>query len=152
MSGFKTLRLDAVDTLRDDDTGADWITLRHRLGVTAFGLNAYRAPEAGVQVIVDHDESDSGHQEVYVVLSGEASFAVGTETIDAPAGTVVFIEDPSLSRVGIAKSPGRRCWRSAPRRAGSSLPRPGSPSCSKVQRPRPSRRPGGEASDSVEYG
>ena len=57
MSGFKTLRLDAVDTLRDDDTGADWITLRHRLGVTAFGLNAYRAPEAGVQVIVDHDES-----------------------------------------------------------------------------------------------
>jgi hypothetical protein len=106
MSGFKTLKLDAVDTLRDDDTGADWITLRHRLGVTAFGLNAYRAPEAGVQVIVDHDETDSGHQEVYVVLSGEASFAVGTETIDAPAGTVIFIEDPSLSRVGIAKEPG----------------------------------------------
>jgi hypothetical protein len=106
MSGFKTLKIDAVDTLRDDDTGADWITLRHRLGVTAFGLNAYRAPEAGMQVIVAHDEADSGHQEVYVVLTGEASFAVGTETIDAPAGTVIFVEDPSLSRVGIAEQPG----------------------------------------------
>ena len=106
MSGFKTLRIDAVDTLRDDDTGADWITLRHRLGVTAFGLNAYRAPEAGVQVIVDHDETDSGHQEVYVVLNGSASFAVGTETIDAPAGTIVFVEDPSLSRVAVATEPG----------------------------------------------
>ncbi|WP_028067060.1 hypothetical protein [Solirubrobacter soli] len=106
MSGFKTLRIDAVDTIRDDDTGADWITLRHRLGVSAFGLNAYRAPEAGVQVIVDHDEIDSGHQEVYVVLSGVASFAVGTETVDAPTGTVVFVEDPSLSRVAVAKEPG----------------------------------------------
>ena len=106
MSGFKTLRIDAVDTLRDDDTGADWLTLRHRLGVTAFGLNAYRAPEAGVQVIVDHDETDSGHQEVYVVLNGAASFAVGTETIDAPAGTIVFVEDPSLSRVAVAKEAG----------------------------------------------
>ena len=106
MSGFKTLRIDAVDTLRDDDTGADWIPLRHRLGVTAFGLNAYRAPEAGVQVIVDHDETDSGHQEVYVVLNGTASFAVGTETIDAPAGTIVFVEDPSLSRVAVATEPG----------------------------------------------
>ena len=44
MSGFKTLRLDAVDTLRDDDTGADWITLRHRLGVTAFGLTPTARP------------------------------------------------------------------------------------------------------------
>jgi mannose-6-phosphate isomerase-like protein (cupin superfamily) len=106
MPGYKTLTLDAAPTQRDEDTGADWITLRHQLGVTAFGVNAWRAPEAGLQVIVDHDETDSRHQEIYVVVSGHATFTVGGDEIDAPAGTVIFIEDPELQRVGIAKEPG----------------------------------------------
>jgi mannose-6-phosphate isomerase-like protein (cupin superfamily) len=106
MPGFKTLSLDTAPTTRDEDTGADWITLRHQLGVTAFGVNAWRAPEAGLQVIVDHDETDSLHQEVYVVVAGHAAFTIDGETIDAPAGTVIFIEDPTLQRVGIAKEPG----------------------------------------------
>jgi hypothetical protein len=106
MPGFKTLDLATASTTRDDDTGADWITLRHQLGVTAFGINAWRAPEAGRQVIVEHDEADSLHQEVYVVVAGRAAFTIGGETLDAPVGTVIFIEDPKLQRVGIAKEPG----------------------------------------------
>jgi ethanolamine utilization protein EutQ (cupin superfamily) len=106
MAGYKTLTLDTADTTRDGDTGADWITLRHQLGVAAFGLNAWRAPEAGVQVIVDHDEADSLHQEVYVVVEGHAAFTIDGQTVDAPSGTVIFIEDPSLQRVGVAKTPG----------------------------------------------
>jgi hypothetical protein len=106
MPGFKTTTLATAETTRDEDTGADWITLRHQLGVMAFGINAWRAPEQGVQVVVDHDEADSGHQEVYVVVSGEATFTVDGETFDAPADTVIFVEDPSLQRVGIAKQPG----------------------------------------------
>jgi quercetin dioxygenase-like cupin family protein len=106
MPGYKTLDLGSAPTTRDEDTGADWITLRHQLGVTAFGINAWRAPEPGRQVIVEHDESDSLHQEVYIVLSGEATFTVGGDEIAAPSGTVIFIEDPSLQRVGIAKTPG----------------------------------------------
>jgi quercetin dioxygenase-like cupin family protein len=106
MPGYKTLTLDTAATQRDEDTGADWITLRHQLGVGAFGLNAWRAPEAGVQVIVDHEEADSGHQEVYVVVAGHATFTVDGETIDAPSGTVIFVEDPALQRVGIAETPG----------------------------------------------
>jgi quercetin dioxygenase-like cupin family protein len=106
MAGYKTLKLDSAPTQRDEDTGADWITLRHQLGVQAFGVNAWRAPEAGLQVIVDHDEADSQHQEIYVVVSGEATFMIDGQTVDAPAGTVIFIEDPTLKRVGIAKQPG----------------------------------------------
>jgi quercetin dioxygenase-like cupin family protein len=106
MAGYKTLALDSAPTTRDDDTGVDWITLRHQLGVTAFGVNAWRAPDAGLQVIVDHDESDSLHQEVYVVVSGEATFTIGGDEVAAPSGTVIFIEDPALQRVGIAKTPG----------------------------------------------
>jgi hypothetical protein len=106
MPGFKTLDLNTAETLRDEDTGADWITLRHQLGVTAFGVNAWRAPEAGLQVIVDHDESDSLHQEIYAVVAGHATFTIDGNDVDAPAGTVIFIEDPALQRVGIAREPG----------------------------------------------
>jgi quercetin dioxygenase-like cupin family protein len=106
MPGFKTLNLAETPAVRAEDTGADWLTLRHTLGVTAFGINAWRAPEKGVQVVVDHDEADSQHQEVYVVLNGVATFTIGGETVDAPAGTVIFIEDPVLQRVAIAETPG----------------------------------------------
>jgi mannose-6-phosphate isomerase class I len=106
MPGFKTLRLQDAPSTRAEDTGADWITLRHQLDVTAFGINAWRAPETGTQVIVDHDERTSRHQEVYVVLEGEATFTIGGERVPAPRGTVIFIEDPDLDRVAIAEEPG----------------------------------------------
>jgi quercetin dioxygenase-like cupin family protein len=106
MPGFKTLNLAETAPVRAEDTGADWLTLRHTLDVTAFGINAWRAPEKGVQVVVDHDEADSQHQEVYVVLSGAATFTIDGETVDAPTGTVIFIEDPALQRVAIAEVPG----------------------------------------------
>jgi len=39
-----------------------------------------------------------GHEEVYVVLSGRATFTLDDETLDAPAGTVVFVRDPRVRR------------------------------------------------------
>ena len=59
-----------------------------------------------MQVVVDHDEADSQHQEVYVVLNGVATFTIDGHTIDAPTGTVIFIEDPALQRVAVAEVPG----------------------------------------------
>jgi len=90
MPGFKTIKLDSASSTRDEDTGADWITLRHQLGVTAFGINAWRAPEPGLQVIVDHDEADSLHQEVYVVVAlGSLNVAPGTPgTWLGPVGAI----------------------------------------------------------------
>ena len=105
MPGYKTLTLSDARTVRDDDTGADWLPLRTALDVKAFGLNAWRARQ-GQEVIVRHDEAGSGHKEVYVVLEGEARFTVGGEDISAPAGTVVYVEDPALERVGIAQRDG----------------------------------------------
>ena len=106
MAGHRTLHLDALEPRLDPDTGAEWLTLRHALGVGAFGINAWRAKSAGIEVIERHTEEDSAHQEVYVVLTGSATFTVGGERIDAPAGTVVFVEDPALERVAVADAPG----------------------------------------------
>ena len=106
MGGFRTLHLDEVPPRPGDGNGHQWLALRHALGVRAFGLNAYRAPEIGVELIEPHDEGAGGHQELYLVLNGSATFTVGGEEIKAPAGTFVFVEDPELHRVAFADEAG----------------------------------------------
>jgi hypothetical protein len=104
MAGYRAVRIDEVES-HSYPTGADWFPLRNALGVGAFGLNAWRA-DAGTEVIERHDESDYDHQEVYVVIAGRARFTVDGDEVDAPAGTVVFLEDPTLERVAVAEEPG----------------------------------------------
>jgi mannose-6-phosphate isomerase-like protein (cupin superfamily) len=86
-----------------------WRPVRRTLGIQAFGVNAYTAANAGDELIEDHDEGGHAagrHEELYVVLSGRAAFTVGDEEIDAPAGTLVFIGDPSVRRGARAAEPG----------------------------------------------
>jgi hypothetical protein len=111
-SGVVTAHLDDVPTIvLDSDAEPDWKPLRHHLGIGAFGINAWVAPEAGDQAVERHDEAPedgaaNGHEELYVVLRGHARFTVGGEEIDAPEGTLVFIVDPALVREAIASEPG----------------------------------------------
>lgn len=86
-----------------------WRPLRHRLGVRAFGMNAYTCHAEGGQLIEDHDElgdSAGGHEEVQVVMTGHAVFTVAGDEIDAPAGTFVAIHDPAVRRSAHALDPG----------------------------------------------
>jgi mannose-6-phosphate isomerase-like protein (cupin superfamily) len=66
------------------------IPVREHLGIHAFGITAYTRGEDGI-VINEHDESGSGQEELYIVLDGNATFEVDGETVDAPAGTFVFV-------------------------------------------------------------
>jgi hypothetical protein len=106
---FQVLHVDDVPPRPGAGTGHEWLALRHALDVRAFGLNAYRAPEAGVEVIESHTEADDdgqGQQELYVVLSGRARFTLDGEEVDAGAGTLVFLGDPTVRRVAVAEEPG----------------------------------------------
>src|SRR5262249_11808082 len=69
-------------------------------------MNAYVAPNAGDDVVEEHTESTLHHEEVYVVLSGRATFTLEGETLHAPVGTVVFIRDPLIKRHARAEEPG----------------------------------------------
>jgi tetratricopeptide (TPR) repeat protein len=80
-----------------------WSPIRLALDVAAFGVNAWTAHEPGAAVIPAHDEVDSGHEELYVVVAGHATFTVGDEEVDAPAGTLVFFRDPALQRGAVAR-------------------------------------------------
>jgi tetratricopeptide (TPR) repeat protein len=74
--------------------------VRRRFGITAFGTNAYSAEKAGQRVLEEHFERD-GHEEMYVVLRGRATFALGDEEVDAGPGTLVFVR-PGTRRGAIA--------------------------------------------------
>ena len=77
-----------------------WRPVRRTLGIEAFGINAYTA-DAGAMVVEEHDETGAGaghHQELYVVVTGRATFTVDGESFDAPVGTCVFLDDPKERR------------------------------------------------------
>jgi Tetratricopeptide repeat len=82
-----------------------WSRVRVGFGISAFGVNAFTAEDAGQTVIGEHTE-DSGHEELYFVASGHATFTVAGDEIDAPAGTFVFVRDPKAKRKAVAKAAG----------------------------------------------
>ncbi len=104
--GWDSLRLDDVEPIPVVDGALLWKPIRRTLGIEAFGINAYAAPKAGDDVVEAHTEESLGHEEVYVVLSGRATFTLGDETLDAPAGTLVFVRDPTIRRHARAEEGG----------------------------------------------
>jgi tetratricopeptide (TPR) repeat protein len=79
--------------------------VRLHFGINSFGINAYSA-RAGERVIEEHDELGHGagrHEELYFVATGHATFELGGEEVDAPAGTAVFVRDPAVRRGAVAK-------------------------------------------------
>ncbi len=100
-----SVRLDEIEPIPVAG-GLLWRPLRRTLGVEAFGINAYVAPTAGDDVVERHSEARLQHEEAYIVLSGRATFTLDEETLDAPAGTVVFVRDPAVQRHAKAEEPG----------------------------------------------
>jgi quercetin dioxygenase-like cupin family protein len=106
--GARVIHIDDVESLPVLDGELQWHPLRQTLGVRAFGINAYTAAKAGDLVVEEHDEGSLGHEEIYVVLAGRATFTLGGEEHDAPAGTVVHLADPGINRVARAAEDGTR--------------------------------------------
>jgi hypothetical protein len=97
----------------DDPAEAEMIPIRAPLGISAFGVNAWIGREPGDPVIERHDElpgddDPAGHEELYVVLAGEAEFEVDGERFRAGPGELVFVGDPSVVREARAVAPATR--------------------------------------------
>jgi quercetin dioxygenase-like cupin family protein len=107
---FEVARLDELGAYPVGSEGLQWRPVRRRLDVEAFGVNAYTVAEAGQEVVEHHDEvpqggGAAGHEELYVVLRGRATFTLDGEEVDAPAGTLVFVRDPAVRRGAVAREP-----------------------------------------------
>ena len=104
----RVARLDDIEGYSDEDRPT-WRPIRSALGVQAFGINAWESTAAQQQLIGEHDElgpGAGGHEDLYLVIAGRASFTVDGREIDAPAGTIVFVSDPASRRGAVADEPG----------------------------------------------
>jgi tetratricopeptide (TPR) repeat protein len=107
---YRVVTLDGIEP-GDEVDGRVRLAVRQHLDITAFGVNAFRATAEGGQVINEHDEagglvSSSGQQELYVVLNGGATFSIDGESVEAPAGSFVFVGDPNAKRGAVATEAG----------------------------------------------
>jgi len=107
MSGWHAKPLFDVPTI-DPEEPSDpvWHPLQHHLRMTAFGANAYVAAESGLNLLEAHDETKSGQEELYLVVSGAARFTLDGEDVEAPAPFVVAVVDPAVTRAAVSVEPG----------------------------------------------
>jgi len=107
MSGWQAVRIDDLEAIPWPGAETTWRPLRAAIGARIVGMGAYTAERAGQDVVEPHREADAGmgHQEVYVVLRGRATFTIDGAELDAPAGTVVRV-DPDVHRHAVAAEDG----------------------------------------------
>ena len=99
MAAYETAHIDEIAS----NQWPHWIPVRHHFGIESFGINMWRGQDDGT-VIPEHDESESGSPELYYVVEGNATFTVAGDEVDAPAGTCVWVTDPSAKRAGRASA------------------------------------------------
>jgi tetratricopeptide (TPR) repeat protein len=91
---------------REGDGDKVFIRLRRTLDIGAFGAGAVYQAKAGEDVVGEHDELGPGagaQEELYVVVQGSAAFTLDGEEIEAPQGTVVFVQ-PGTTRKAVTTS------------------------------------------------
>jgi quercetin dioxygenase-like cupin family protein len=79
-----------VKHLGDINRGGSDLPMRELLGIHAFGINV-RTPSEDGTLINEHDEAETGQEELYVVLDGRVTFEVDGEALDAQPGTLVAV-------------------------------------------------------------
>jgi quercetin dioxygenase-like cupin family protein len=82
--------------------------VREHLGIGGFGVNAFRAVSTEGHVIGEHAEDgifSRGQEELYVVLSGKATFTVDGDEVEAEPGTLVLVRS-GVTRSAVAHEEG----------------------------------------------
>ena len=123
--GYEITSLDEIEIPGLVNTARS-ASIRRHFGIESFGVNAWTA-DAGDDVIGEHDEVSGGaaqHEELYVVLSGKATFTVDGQTVDGPAGTIVFVRDPTVKRKAVADEAGTRILAVGAKRGEAFVPSP----------------------------
>ena len=100
-------RLDEIPRIGPEEANdPEWYPLQHHFGLTAFGVNVYVARAVGDELLGDHDETHSGHEELYFVSDGRARFTLDDQEHEVGTGSVVAVPDPGVKRGAVALEPG----------------------------------------------
>jgi quercetin dioxygenase-like cupin family protein len=90
MAGFTMVHLDDFER-----PFPKWALARKSLGLRSFGMNVVELPPG--ESIPEHDETETGQEEVFIVLAGQATMVIEGEDHPAPAGTFTRL-DPEPRR------------------------------------------------------
>ncbi len=116
MSRYKATRLEDIEVI--DDGRVPMRPVRAHFGISSFGATSWTVDAAGDRIINEHDEDeDDGQEELYFVHRGRARFEIDGDTVDAPAGTFVFVpkepkrtayaEEPGTTIIALGGTPGK---------------------------------------------
>ena len=107
---YKTAHIDDLPFEIDDDyPTTEWKPVRRFFGIGSFGTNLARATKPGDVLTHDHSEIVDGgtrHEELFLIVSGHATYRVEGKEIDAPAGTFLYVPDPATVRGVVARDAG----------------------------------------------
>ena len=78
MADYAVKRFDEMEPI----LGGFFLRARAALGASSFGMQVLQLPPGGGDFYPNHDHADTGMEEVYVVLSGDADFLI--EGVDEP--------------------------------------------------------------------
>ena len=95
MAKYDVARLDEMDGVVKK--------VRRALGVTAFGVNYFDLPPGAEGL--EHNETQTNQEEVYVYVKGSGRLRFGTEEIEVGEGIVVRV-DPEVTRQPVAGDDG----------------------------------------------
>jgi hypothetical protein len=88
-----------VDQIEGSGPGGAVRFVRRELGLEAFGVNWFELPPDTPGL--EHDEAESGQEEVNIVVAGSGHWRVEGEEVPATVGTF-FRFDPETTRQAVA--------------------------------------------------
>jgi hypothetical protein len=107
VAGWTTRSISDLPAVSDGGTDDPiWYPVQHALGIDAFGVNVFVARRAGQVLVEEHDEQESGQQELYLVLEGSAVFELDGEEVRLERGHALAVSDPRVGRRGTADAAG----------------------------------------------
>jgi mannose-6-phosphate isomerase-like protein (cupin superfamily) len=103
---FKVAHIDDMPFEEGSSPGTEWKPVRRIFDIGSFGTALARATKAGDTLTHDHDEVEAHHEELFLIVSGHATYRVDGQEIDAPAGTFLYVPDPATVRGVVAVEAG----------------------------------------------
>jgi len=86
----------ALDAADIKPTWGTFKMVRHELGGTAFGLNQIDFPPE--KVGSEHDEAQSGQEEIYYTLAGSGTLTIDGEEVEMRPGRYILVSPDARRR------------------------------------------------------
>ena len=103
---YTVAHIDDLPFEEGSSPSTEWKPVRRIFSIGSFGTALARATKAGDMLTHDHDEIEARHEELFLIVSGHATYRVDGKEIDAPAGTFLYVPDPATVRGAVALEAG----------------------------------------------